>query len=153
MTSLKKIHLLSMIGLLLASLLSACAPTPVPETSTPVATAIPAQHTEKVLNIWHPESPTILNPHLSSSLKDWQPSRIVYEPLASFDENGNLVPILATEIPSLENSEVAADGKSVTWKLREGLRWSDGQNLTADDVVFTYEFVTNPDVKSDSKSY
>jgi peptide/nickel transport system substrate-binding protein len=41
---------------------------------------------------------------------------------------------------------VAADGKSVTWKLKQDVKWSDGEPFTADDVLFTYEFVTNPDV-------
>jgi peptide/nickel transport system substrate-binding protein len=75
-------------------------------------------------------------------------SRIIYEPLASFDKEGHLIPFLAAEIPSLENGGVAKDGTSVTWKLREDVQWSDGIPFTADDVVFTYEYVTNPDVGS-----
>jgi peptide/nickel transport system substrate-binding protein len=58
------------------------------------------------------------------------------------------VPFLAAEIPSLENGGVAADGKSVTWKLKQGIKWSDGQLFTAKNVLFTYAFITNPDVGS-----
>jgi len=77
-------------------------------------------------------------------------SRIVYEPLASFDKDGSLVPFLAAEIPSLENGGLAADGKSVTWKLKQGVKWADGEPFTAADVLFTYEYVSNPKVKSTS---
>lgn len=43
---------------------------------------------------------------------------------------------------------MAADGKSVTWALRPDVRWSDGEPFTAQDVVFTWQYVTNPDVAS-----
>lgn len=94
------------------------------------------------------DAPTILNPHLSTSVKDAEVSRIVYEPLASFDKEGQLVPFLAAEIPSIENGEVAKDGRSVTWKLKQGVLWSDGEPFTAEDVLFTYQYIVNPDVGS-----
>ncbi|MEO1070615.1 MAG: peptide ABC transporter substrate-binding protein, partial [Cyanobacteria bacterium J06638_6] len=71
---------------------------------------------------------------------------IVYEPLASYNEAGELVPFLADQIPSLENGDVAADGTSVTWALRPDVTWADGEPFTADDVVFTFEFIRNPRV-------
>ena len=70
---------------------------------------------------------------------------MTYEPLASYDSDGNLVPFLAAEIPTLENGGVAPDGKSVTWKLRQDVKWSDGQPFTAEDVRFTYDFIKNPE--------
>jgi peptide/nickel transport system substrate-binding protein len=96
------------------------------------------------LLLW--QAPTTLNPHLSDAQKDQTASRLVYEPLASVDANGALVPFLAAEIPSRENGGVAADGRSVTWKLKEGLKWADGEPFIADDVVFTYEYIANPEV-------
>jgi peptide/nickel transport system substrate-binding protein len=96
------------------------------------------------------QAPTIINSHLSAGTKDLSASRITYEPLASFDEDGNMVPFLAAEIPMLDNGGVAADGKSVTWKLKHDIRWSDGEPFTADDVLFTYEYIINPEVKSTS---
>ena len=92
----------------------------------------------------------MVNPHLSSGTKDLSASRITYEPLASFNKDAELVPFLAAEIPSLENGQVAADGTSVTWRLKQDVRWADGIPFTADDVLFTYQYVTNPDVKSSS---
>jgi peptide/nickel transport system substrate-binding protein len=98
------------------------------------------------LLLW--QAPSILNPHMAPGVKDQTATRIVYEPLASFDRDGRLVPFLAAEIPSLGNGQVARDGKSVTWKLKPNVKWSDGVPFSAKDVVFTYSYIINPDVGS-----
>ncbi|WP_293800263.1 peptide ABC transporter substrate-binding protein [uncultured Bosea sp.] len=90
------------------------------------------------------QAPTLLNPHFASGTKDQIASRIFYEPLAGWDEDGNLIPQLAAEIPSKENGGLAADGKSVTWKLKKDVKWHDGKPLTADDAVFTWEYAADP---------
>ncbi len=90
------------------------------------------------------QAPTLLNPHFAVGQKDLDASRIFYEPLAAWDPDGNLVPILAAEIPSLANGGVARDGRSVTWKLKRGVGWHDGKPFTADDVVFTGEYISDP---------
>jgi peptide/nickel transport system substrate-binding protein len=87
---------------------------------------------------------TLLNPHFAVGTKDQEGSRIFYEPLASWDPDGNLIPILAAEIPSLQNGGLARDGKSVTWKLKRGVQWHDGKPFTADDVIFNWEFAADP---------
>ena len=102
------------------------------------------------LNLLWWQAPTILNNHLAQGTKDYDASRVVLEPLADFDNNGNMVAVLAAEIPSLDNGGVAQDGKSVTWKLKQGVTWSDGQPFTADDVKFTYDFVINKDTAATS---
>jgi peptide/nickel transport system substrate-binding protein len=122
-------------------------PTPPVTTPTPEPDVL---STDDTLRLLYWEAPSLLNPHLSFGIKDWEVSRIVYEPLASFDEEENLIPFLAVEIPSLENGGLAEDGRSVTWKLKENVRWADGEPFTARDVLFTYEFVTNPEVESPS---
>src|SRR5260221_2674657 len=76
------------------------------------------------LLLW--QAPTTLNPHFADGSKDQIASRITYEPLASFCRDGALVRFLAAEVPTLENGEVAADRKSVTWKLEHGVRVSHG---------------------------
>jgi peptide/nickel transport system substrate-binding protein len=87
---------------------------------------------------------TLLNPHFAVGTKDQEGSRIFYEPLGAFDGDGNIIPILAAEIPTRENGGVAADGLSVTWKLKQGVKWHDGQPFTADDVVFNWEYAADP---------
>ena len=90
------------------------------------------------------QAPTLLNPHFAVGTKDQEAARIFYEPLAGWDAEGNLVPFLAAEIPSLENRGLADDGMSVTWKLKQGVKWHDGQPFTADDCVFNWEYAADP---------
>src|ERR1700757_682111 len=87
---------------------------------------------------------TLLNPHFAVGTKDQEGSRIFYEPLAAWDPEGNLVPVLAAEIPDLENGGLASDGMSVTWKLRKDVAWHDGRPFSADDVVFNWEYAADP---------
>jgi peptide/nickel transport system substrate-binding protein len=147
-------HIFSVMSLLvIASLtLTACLGSQtgaLEATATTEPTSTPSQRgIGDILYILNPQAPDLLNPHISVSLKDLEPSRIVYEPLATIDEKGNLLACLAAEIPSLENGGVSEDGKSVTWKLRQDVFWSDGEPFTAEDVLFTYQYITNPDVQA-----
>src|SRR5437868_2812790 len=90
------------------------------------------------------QAPTLLNPHFAVGTKDQEGARIFYEPLAAWDPDGNLVPVLAAEIPEIENGGVAPDGMSVTWRLKKGVEWHDGRPFTADDVVFNWEYAADP---------
>jgi peptide/nickel transport system substrate-binding protein len=87
---------------------------------------------------------TLLQPHFANGTKDQEGSRIFYEPLAVWDNDGNLVPILAAEIPSIANGGVLEGGKVVRWRLKKGVTWHDGKPFTADDVVFTWEYARDP---------
>jgi peptide/nickel transport system substrate-binding protein len=90
------------------------------------------------------QAPTLLNPHFATGTKDQDGSRVFYEPLAAFDPEGNMLPILAAEIPSVQNGGVAKDGRSVTWKLKPNVSWHDGKPFTADDLVFNWEYSADP---------
>ena len=85
-----------------------------------------------------------LNPHFAGGTKEQDATRIFYESLAGWDTEGNLIPMLATEVPSKANGGVSADGTSVTWKLKRGVTWHDGKPFTADDVVFTAKYAGDP---------
>ncbi len=61
--------------------------------------------------------------------------------LWSYDENNKPVPEIAAEIPSAENGGLSADGKTITVKLRDDVKWSDGEPVTADDFAFSYEMI------------
>jgi peptide/nickel transport system substrate-binding protein len=93
------------------------------------------------------QAPVILNVHLSNGTKDSDASSLVTEPLARISTKSTIpdIPILAKEIPSVQNGEISADYTTVTWKLRDGVVWSDGEPFTADDVVFTWQFVIKPE--------
>jgi peptide/nickel transport system substrate-binding protein len=90
------------------------------------------------------QGPTLLNPHFATGTKDQDGSRLFYEPLASWDPDGNLSLVLAAEVPSIQNGGLSADAKSVTWKLKPGVKWHDGHPFTADDLVFNWEYATDP---------
>jgi peptide/nickel transport system substrate-binding protein len=90
------------------------------------------------------QGPTLLNPHFAAGLTNADGSRLFYEPLAAFDPDGNLVAILAEELPTVQNGGVARDGRSVTWRLKKGVQWHDGKPFTADDVIFNWEYAADP---------
>ena len=97
------------------------------------------------LRILYWQAPSTLNPHLATGPKDSDASRLVLEPLASLGKDGQAIANgLAAEIPTVANGGIAKDFTSVTWKLRQGLKWSDGTSFSADDVAFTYQYQCDP---------
>ena len=105
------------------------------------------------LNILYWQASSTVNPYLSGGTKDQEAASLIIEPLAHYDENGNMVPTLVDEIPTVENGGVATDLRSVTWKLTKGITWSDGTPLTAHDVVFTGEYCLDEAGGCNSTSY
>ncbi len=111
-------------------------------------TALPYKGTKRggggVLKLIWWQGAVHLNPHFAGGTKEQDATRIFYEALAGWDSEGNLIPMLATEIPSRANGGLSADGLSVTWKLKRGVTWHDGKPFTADDVVFTAKYAGDP---------
>jgi len=97
------------------------------------------------VNIIYWQAPSILNPYLSSGTKDIESASLGIEPLGRYDEKGNLIPYLATEIPTVENGGVPEDLTSITWHIKPDMKWSDGSAFTAADVVFTAEYCMHPE--------
>ena len=95
------------------------------------------------LTILYWQAASTLNPYLSGGTKDIEAASLILEPLARYDETGMMVPWLVDEIPTVENGGVSEDLMSITWTLKEGLMWSDGTPVTAEDVVFTGEYCLN----------
>ncbi|MDT2034225.1 MAG: ABC transporter substrate-binding protein, partial [Planktomarina sp.] len=91
------------------------------------------------------QAPSILNPYLSGGTKDMEAASLVIEPMGRYDQDGALVPYLAAEIPTVGNGGVSSDLTSITWKLKKGLTWSDGSDVTSADVVFTADYCMAPD--------
>jgi peptide/nickel transport system substrate-binding protein len=85
------------------------------------------------------EDPDTLNPLIGGTGLALQPIVAMLEPLAETMPDGTWAPILAAEIPSTENGGVSEDLLTITWKLREGVLWHDGEPFTSDDVAFTWE--------------
>jgi peptide/nickel transport system substrate-binding protein len=97
------------------------------------------------VNILYWQAVSIMTPYLSNGTKDLEASSLVIEPLARYNEKGEMVPYLAREIPTVENGGVSEDLKSITWKLKDGLLWSDGTPVTAEDAVFSWQYCTHPE--------
>ncbi len=99
------------------------------------------------LHVLYWQAPTILNFHLAHGTKDDDASRVIEEPLATLSINAAVpdIPVLAKEIPSTANGELAADGMSVTWKLKDGVKWSDGTPFTSADVKATWQYIMKPE--------
>ncbi len=91
------------------------------------------------------QSVSTINNHRSSGTKDTLAASLVSEPLINFLPDGTMLPTLVSEIPTLDNGGLTADLLTVTFTLKEGIVWSDGQPFTADDVVFTWQWITNPE--------
>jgi peptide/nickel transport system substrate-binding protein len=134
---------------------SAAKPTTAPgapaPTTAPTAAAKPAaggRGQGGALKILYWQAPTILNTHLAQGTKDYDAGRLVLEPLASSGPDGKPVPNLAAEIPTVDNGGISKDQKQITWKLKQGVKWSDGTPFTADDVVFTWQYVADPKTAS-----
>lgn len=87
-----------------------------------------------------PEEPTTLNFYLADAAIVRQVADSTsMTGLVTIDETGNYVPMLADGLPTISD-----DHLTVTWKLKDGLKWSDGEALTSDDVRFTVEVLSNP---------
>lgn len=112
-----------------------------------------AQPTGDTLNILYWQAVSTLNAYLSGGTKDIEAASLVTEPLARYNELGELVPWLVDEIPTVGNGGVSEDLTSITWVIKEGLLWSDGTPFTADDVVFTWQYCTHPEGGCNALSY
>ena len=81
-----------------------------------------------------PQEPGMMNTLLTSSSIEDAVVSLFDEGLVSVNEKGEYVPVLAKELPT-----VSEDGLVVTWKLKEGVKWSDGSDFNCDDVKFTMD--------------
>lgn len=86
-----------------------------------------------------------LNPFLETAAPIAPLTELTGAEFVRFDSSGKPVPDLVTTIPSKANHGISADGRTLTWHLRRGLRWSDGKPLTAADVLYTYRVATDND--------
>ena len=96
------------------------------------------------------QAPVHANIHISTGTKDDDASHLATEPLAFWDAEANLFPVLAAEIPSVEKGTLDAGGRWVTWKLKKDVVWHDGKPFTAEDVVFTWEYIMDKETASTS---
>lgn len=135
----------------LALVVSACASPAAPatgagEAAAPAAEeAAPAEGGGTTIIYGLYQEPEMLNPLIRTQTAAGEVGHLVGEGLIATDPDGNYFAQLATDVPTIENGLVSEDGLTVTYPLREGVVWSDGEPFTCDDVVFTWEVATNPE--------
>ena len=84
-----------------------------------------------VLRIVSPQDFVTLNPHLYAATSLSMVSELTMAYFVRYDHRGRPYPELLTEIPSQDNGGISADGRTITWHLRQGVRWSDGVGFNA----------------------
>jgi len=111
----------------------------------------PARHEGGTLVVGDWESPTNFSPLFNEEVPAAQLDAMLYSGLVRLDPNLQPVPDLVERVPTLENGDVkwnrTAGTVDVTYRLRAGLRWSDGEPLTPYDVAFTWGLIVNPKVQ------
>jgi peptide/nickel transport system substrate-binding protein len=80
-----------------------------------------------------------LNPLIGVDTNTRTMGNMLFDPLVYFDDNANPVPMIAEAAP-----KVSSDGLSYTFPIRKGIKWSDGQPLTVDDIVWTFSLLYDP---------
>ncbi|MEP7199464.1 MAG: ABC transporter substrate-binding protein, partial [Chloroflexota bacterium] len=121
-------------------LLAACAPaaTTAPGAQQPAATTAPSGPKPGGVSTWAAETdPVALNPITNSNFSSTQGFEHCYESLTAFDSKLNIVPALA-------ESWTTPDDKTYIFKLRQGVKFHDGSDFTADDVKYTFDIVLDP---------
>ncbi|MGH7683653.1 MAG: peptide ABC transporter substrate-binding protein, partial [Vulcanimicrobiaceae bacterium] len=98
-----------------------------------------------VLRIGIQSPPNSLQGIFTSNTTEVMIDRLVYDPLITVDASGKkLIPVLAAEVPTLENGGISKDGLSITYKLRRNVKWQDGTPFTSADVKFSWKAIMNP---------
>ena len=92
------------------------------------------------LIVW--QAPTVAAPHSALSDKDFLAAAPVVEPVLQYLPDGTLVANLVEHVPTVENGLLAADLTTATFVFREKLMWSDGTPVTANDLIFTWKWIT-----------
>lgn len=150
----RNLYILLSLVILASMILAACggaateAPAPqepaapaATEPPAPAATEPPAPAFSGTATITFTQEPDSLNPIYTSMWFSGITGELWLRGMWTFDDNNTPVLALASEVPSLDNGGLSADGKTIIYKLRDDVTWSDGTPVTADDFVFTYDMI------------
>jgi peptide/nickel transport system substrate-binding protein len=124
---------------------AAAQPAKPPPAATQPAAAAGTPKRGGVARVGLSQEPIILNTLLGSQTVNTLVTESILEGLLVGGADGTYVPVLAEEVPTQQNGGVSADGKTITWKLKKGITWSDGKPFTSKDVLFTYNVIMNPE--------
>lgn len=107
---------------------------------------VPAPRPGGTITIGNWQFPTRLSPYIASQAAATPIEQAIYSGLLASAPNLDAYGDLARDVPTVENGGVkrVGDGMDVTYQLRPGLAWSDGQPITPDDVIFTFQTIGGP---------
>ena len=139
----RSLYLVLSVLVLASLLLASCGGAKPTASTTGPGGSIPFPSGGKTVTVAFSQEPDLVDSIFSSmSYAAWV-NQSVLVGLATWDAQNNLVPELATEVPSAANGGVSADGLTITWHLKPDLKWSDGEPLTSADVKFTWQVLTD----------
>ncbi len=123
-------------------------PTEAPPPEEP--TEAPPVEEESRIVLVIPQDPTGFNGLVTDTGYEQMVGELVYLALTEIDPYGNVFPELAAELPTLDNGGVVFDEEAwtmdVTWTLRDDVYWTDGEQVTVDDLIFTWDAITDPEM-------
>ncbi|EBA06448.1 peptide ABC transporter substrate-binding protein [Sagittula stellata] len=94
------------------------------------------------------QEPTVFNPLMPHIETDDGVAFSLFDALFRITPDGEIVPNLATEVPTIDNGGLSEDGLEWRIKLRDDVKWHDGEPFTAEDVKFTLELIVDPDFRA-----
>src|SRR5579864_43112 len=96
------------------------------------------------MTIVRANDPSSLNPLFAFDQPDIDMTQLYAEPLLGLNQRNELVPLVASRVPTVENGDISRDGRTIIYHLRHGVRFADGTSLTSKDVAFTYHAILDP---------
>jgi len=100
--------------------------------------------TKKVATLIYTQEFDSISPLYTSMWFSWTTWQMFEHWPWEYDETNKPFPVLVTEIPSVENGGVSADGRVITMHLRKDIKWSDNAPLNAEDFIFTWQMAISP---------
>lgn len=131
-------------GSLLAALVAICVLAACTRVAQPLDGARHPWTVPGHLRIGSTDEPDDLNPMFAHTDATDQIDALIFAPVFRYDQHGEFVPELATQIPDRRNGGISHDGKTITLHFRKGVTWSDGAPLDARDFRFTWRAVMDP---------
>ena len=102
---------------------------------------------ENVLRIAVPSDPRSLDPAIAYDVVTWPLVRTLFHGLVDYDDDLNLVPWHA------RSWTISEDGRTITFKLRQDIRFSNGRPITSEDFAYSLQRILNPVVKSPGQGF
>jgi oligopeptide transport system substrate-binding protein len=137
----------------LALTLAACSSDDKDSSSPDGGSVAPAPADQQVLRLRLQGEPKTIDPHLSNQAAEATITRPLFAGLFTYNDKLDVVPNLASELPTVGNGGISADGTTYTVKIKDGAKWSDGKDVTAQDFVYSMQRAMDPQLAGPYASF